>query len=102
MEGGFNNELGFSITNKEYCPKRCILFGEGQSRVVVTVTIEKVKEFENFIQDFPFEKIGVVTTGELVDEWRFWGTIDWWKEKYDKAIENYLSKEEAGSALTAI
>jgi hypothetical protein len=32
----------------------------------------------------------------------FWGTIDWWQEEYDSAIENHLSKEEAGSALSSI
>ena len=101
-EAGFNNELGFSIQTKSTVRKDAFLFGEGQSRVIVTVTIDKVKEFENFIQDFPCEKIGVVSTGELVVNGDFWGTIDWWKEKYDAAIENYLSKEEAGSALAAI
>jgi len=52
--------------------------------------------------DFPFEKIGVVTSGEMVVDGDFWGTVDWWKEKYDNAIENFLSKEEAGSALSSI
>ena len=101
-EAGFNNELGFSIQTKSTVRKDAFLFGEGQSRVAVTVTIDKVMEFENFIQDFPCEKIGVVSTGELVVNGDFWGTIDWWKEKYDTAIENHLSKEEAGSALAAI
>ena len=101
-EAGFNNELGFSIQTKSTIRKDAFLFGEGQSRVAVSVTIDKVAAFENFIRNFPCEKIGVVSTGELVVNGDFWGTIDWWKEKYDTAIENYLSKEEAGSALAAI
>jgi phosphoribosylformylglycinamidine synthase len=101
-EAGFNCELGFSIQTKTTVRKDAFLFGEGQSRIAVTVTIDKVKEFENFIQDFPCEKIGVVSTGEIVVNGDFWGTIDWWKDKYDTAIENHLSKEEAGSALAAI
>lgn len=101
-EAGFNNELGFSIQTKSTIRKDAFLFGEGQSRVAITVTIDKVTAFEDFIKDFPCEKIGVVSTGELVVNGDFWGTIDWWKEKYDTAIENYLSKEEAGSALAAI
>ena len=51
---------------------------------------------------FPAEKIGVVSSGEIVVDGDFWGTIDWWKDRYDEAIENYLSKEEAGSALSSI
>jgi phosphoribosylformylglycinamidine synthase len=69
---------------------------------VVTVELDKVKEFEAALNEFPFEKIGVVTSGEIVVDGDFWGTIDWWSEKYDTAIENYLSKEEAGSALSPI
>jgi phosphoribosylformylglycinamidine synthase len=101
-EGGFNRDLGFSIQTKNTIRKDAFLFGEGQSRVVVTVTIDKVKEFENFLADFPYEKIGVVSTGEMVVDGVFWGEIDWWKERYDSAIENYLSKEEADSALSMI
>jgi phosphoribosylformylglycinamidine synthase len=101
-ESGFPDELGFSILTKGGIRKDAFLFGEAQSRVVVTVAIEKLKEFEKTIKDIPFEKIGVVTTGEIVVDGDFWGTIDWWKDKYDTAIENYLSKEEAGAALNAI
>ena len=101
-ESGFNRELGFSIQTKSTIRKDAFLFGEGQSRVAVTVKIDKVKEFENFMQGFPCEQIGVVSTGEIVVDGDFWGTIDRWQERYDTAIENYLSKEEAGSALAAI
>jgi hypothetical protein len=38
----------------------------------------------------------------MVVDGDFWGTSDWWQEKYDTAIENHLSKEEAGSALSSI
>jgi phosphoribosylformylglycinamidine synthase len=101
-ESGFNRELGFSIQTKSTIRKDAFLFGEGQSRVLITLSIDKVKEVENFMQDFPYEKIGVVSTGEVVINGDFWGTIDWWKDHYDEAIENYLSKEEAGAALASI
>lgn len=101
-ESGFNRELGFSILTSNGIRKDALLFGEGQSRVVVSVAIENVKAFEAALNNFPFEKIGVVTSGELVVNGEFWGSIDWWREKYDNAIENYLLKEEAGSALSSI
>ncbi|MBL7742405.1 MAG: phosphoribosylformylglycinamidine synthase subunit PurL [Chitinophagaceae bacterium] len=101
-ESGFNRELGFSVITNNSCRKDAWLFGEGQSRVLVSVELERVKEFEAALGDLPFEKIGVVTTGEVVIDGDFWGTIDWWKEEYDTAIENYLAKETAGSALSAI
>jgi phosphoribosylformylglycinamidine synthase II len=101
-EAGFNREFGFSVLTKGGLRKDAFLFGEGQSRVTVTVALEDVQLFESFLQDFPYEKIGVVTSGEMVIDGDFWGTIDWWKDEYDTAIENYLSKEEAGSALISI
>ncbi len=101
-ESGFNRELGFSVITTGGIRKDASLFGEGQSRVVVSVALVKVKEFEASIKDISFEKVGVVTSGEVVVDGDFWGTIDWWSEKYDTAIENYLSKEEAGSALSSI
>ncbi len=101
-ESGFNNMLGFSVITNNTVRKDAFLFGEGQSRVVVSVAMDKAKQVESLLNNFPFEKIGVVTSGELVIDGDFWGTLDWWQEKYDEAIENYLSKEEAGSALTSI
>jgi phosphoribosylformylglycinamidine synthase II len=101
-ESGFNCELGFSVITNNGFRKDAWLFGEAQSRVLVSVSLDKVAEFEKMLGNLPFEKIGVVTTGELVIDGDFWGTIDWWKEKYDTSIENYLAKEEAGSALTSI
>ena len=101
-ESGFNNELGFSVITNSSVRKDAFLFGEGQSRVIVSVALDKAQEFESLLNGFPFEKIGVVSSGEMVIDGDFWGTIDWWEEKYDTAIENYLSKEEAGSALSSI
>jgi phosphoribosylformylglycinamidine synthase subunit PurL len=101
-ESGFNRETGFSVITNNSCRKDAWLFGESQSRVLVSVAITKVKEFEQTLGNFPAEKIGVVTTGEMVVDGDFWGTIDWWKDRYDTAIENYLSREKAGAALNSI
>jgi phosphoribosylformylglycinamidine synthase len=101
-ESGFDNEFGFSVLCNNCSRKDAWLFGEGQGRILVSVELAKVEEFEKALHDFPYEKIGVVTTGEIMVDGEFWGTIDWWKESYDTAIENYLSKESAGAALMAL
>jgi phosphoribosylformylglycinamidine synthase II len=101
-ESGFNNDLGFSVSTSNVVRKDAFLFGEGQSRVLVSIQLENVSAFEEAIGDHPCEKIGVVSSGEMVIDGDFWGTIDWWKDRYDMAIENYLAKEEAGSALNSL
>ena len=79
-ESGFHNELGFSVISNNECRKDAWLFGEAQTRVVVSVSLDKVNEFENFLAGIAFEKLGVVTSGEMVIDGDFWGTIDWWQE----------------------
>jgi len=101
-ESGFNRELGFTVETKDDLREDAYLFGEGQSRVVVSVKAELIERFENVMKDFPHERIGLVTSGEMLMNGDFWGTIDWWQEQYDSAIEDHLSKEEAGSALSSI
>jgi len=101
-ESGFNRELGFTLQTNPAIRKDAFLFGESQSRVVVSVGADQLAEFEKSLGGFPFEKIGVVTSGEITVDGESWGDILSWKEKYDTAIENYLSKEEAGSALSSM
>jgi phosphoribosylformylglycinamidine synthase II len=101
-ESGFNRELGFTVETKDDLREDAYLFGEGQSRVVVSVKDELIEKFENALSDFPHERIGLVTSGEMLVNGDFWGTIDWWQEEYDSAIEDHLSKEEAGYALSSI
>ncbi len=101
-ESGFNRELGFTVETKDDLREDAYLFGEGQSRVLVTVKADHIEKFENALSNFSHERIGLVTSGEMLVNGDFWGTIDWWQEQYDSAIEDHLSKEEAGSALSSI
>ena len=101
-ESGFNRELGFTLETKDNLREDAYLFGEGQSRVVVSLKAGLIEKFENALGDIPHERIGLVTSGEMLVNGDFWGTIDWWQEEYDSAIEDHLSKEQAGSALSSI
>lgn len=101
-ESGFTDGLGFSVASKDGIRKDAFYFGEGQSRVLVSVSLDKVAAFEKSLNGFPAEKIGVVTSGDVVVDGEFWGDIESWKDRYDNAIGNQLAKEEAGSALSSI
>jgi len=103
LESGFHRALGFDVVADNFnIRKDAQWFGERQSRVVVSVKKDKLKELKNALGDHPYEELGVVTSGSVEVDGMEWGTIEEWKEKYDTAIENYLSKEEAGSALSSI
>ncbi len=102
MESSFPKELGFSVISNNSVRKDAWLFGEAQSRLVVSVSIDKVKEFEQKLGDFPHEKIGVVTAGDIVIDGEHWSNSVVWKNMYDVAIEKQLIKESAGDALGVI
>jgi len=111
MEKGFPNDLGFSvetISNSYHdgssVRKDAFWFGEAQGRVLVTVAEDKHADFIRHLEEskIPHAELGRVTSGEVIVDDESWGEIGSWKEKYDNAIENYLSKEEAGSALSSI
>ncbi|MBN8782673.1 MAG: phosphoribosylformylglycinamidine synthase II [Sphingobacteriales bacterium SCN 48-20] len=101
-ESGFSNGLGFSALSPDSLRKDAWLFGEGQSRVVVSVALGQVPAFEKALQGFSAEKIGVVTSGDVLIDGEFWGTITSWKDRYDTAIGNQLRKEDAAGALGAL
>jgi phosphoribosylformylglycinamidine synthase subunit PurL len=102
VESSFNRELGFEVITDKDIRKDAFLFGEAQSRVIVSVSTTKetelVKQLE--ISGQAFLKLGKVTQGNISIDNEQWGTIDSWKEKYDNAIAVLLSNES--QALSAL
>ncbi len=103
LEASFNRNLGFDVTAADAgIRKDAYWFGEGQSRVVVSVKPEKVALLRNELKDFPHVELGFVTNGSVVVDGADWGLSLTWKEKYDAAIENLLAGHESEHALTAL
>jgi phosphoribosylformylglycinamidine synthase len=98
-ESGFTNELGFTVRTHKDLRKDAFLFGESQSRVVVSVSPAHFEAFENTIRHFPHYEIGIVSTGKVEIDGEEWGDIHYWKELYDASIEKHLSKEIESEAL---
>lgn len=91
-EAGFNRGLGFTLNTATDIRTDAWLFGEGQSRVVVSVTAGQQEAFEKALQGTPFTKVGVVTNGEVLVNEQAWATISSWKNIYDNAIGKKLAK----------
>jgi len=103
-ESSFNRDLGFDVHSHQPGRKDAWLFGEAQSRIVVSVSPENEAAMVDTIKAMgvPFEALGRVTGGAVNIDGQNWGDIRAWKERYDTAIEQYLAGESAESALTAV
>ncbi len=90
-ESCFHRNLGFEIALPEGLRKDGVLFGEAQGRVVVSVKPEKQKAFEKPLHNFPFLKLGHVTSQKIIVDKSDWSSIDHWKRLYDTVIEKYMA-----------
>jgi phosphoribosylformylglycinamidine synthase len=89
-ESGFNRLLGFEVKSSyTEIRKDAFWFGEAQGRVVVSIDPSTVSEFESLL-DIPFEKLGSVSSGNIIIDDDNWRNIKEWREKYDNAIGNYF------------
>lgn len=92
-ESAFPRGLGFDVTTSDAAIRPdAYWFGEAQSRVVVSVAASKVEEFLKALGGFPAAQLGVVTGGEFVVDGAGWGSVEEWKDKYDRSLENYMAR----------
>jgi len=84
--------LGFDIVSDSEIREDAFLFGESQSRVVVSIEEDKEEDFIEFMIDsgVNFTLLGHVTKGKMtVDDYHF-GFINEAKEIYDNALGKKL------------
>jgi phosphoribosylformylglycinamidine synthase len=92
VESAMPRNLGFDITSPAEVRKDAFMFGEAQSRIVVSVNQAEEDDFIDFMmeQKLQFSALGHVTKGELrVDDESF-GFISDVKKNYMTALEKYL------------
>ncbi|MBM3432674.1 MAG: phosphoribosylformylglycinamidine synthase subunit PurL [Bacteroidetes bacterium] len=94
-ESAFPNELGFSIQLPSTMRPDAFLFGEAQSRVLVSVNSAHKDSFLQSVGAFPHQQVGIVTSGEVRVGDQAWGSISTWKEKYEQSIAHYMLAETA-------
>lgn len=103
-ESSFHKNLGFDISTDSSIRKDAYLFGEAQSRVVVSLNDKQLLALKTVLAslNIPFEKLGTVTAGNISIDKENWGSIAEWKEKYDTAIGNLLAGHDGEQALSAL
>ena len=95
LESAMASGLGFTINTDVSMPairRDAALFGEGQSRIVVSVNADIAPIFEAELKGLHYSKIGFVNaTKEICVNNDSWGYLNDWKEAYDTALEKLLN-----------
>ncbi len=98
LESAMAGKSGFDVhTNKDF-RKDAYLFGEAQSRVVVSINPADKEKFETILHGLldasatsvRFELLGTVKGDSMIIDGENWGATASWKVKYDTAIESHL------------
>ena len=92
VESSMTRNLGFEITTDKNLRKDCFLFGENQSRVVVSVTEAQRVDFKAFImekkQNITF--LGKIKSDKIVIDNEDFGEVSAWKKTYDTVLGNIM------------
>ena len=80
LESAMPRKLGFEITANASVRKDAWLFGESQSRVVVSVSPEHSATLERFLSEegVPYETVGTVKGADIKVDGEDFGAIDTW------------------------
>ncbi len=92
LESALHNNLGFDITTDSEIRNDAFLFGEAQSRVVVSVSKSQEDAFIDFMntQGAPFAVLGHVTKSEIRIDDNSFGFIEDYKELYNNVLHKKL------------
>ncbi|MFO7864015.1 MAG: phosphoribosylformylglycinamidine synthase subunit PurL [Salinivirgaceae bacterium] len=92
VESSLPNKLGFDITSDAEVRTDAFLFGESQSRIVVSCTEENETQFIDLLMklNIPFSALGHVTKGELRIDDKSFGFIHEAEKLYMETLEQYL------------
>ena len=97
LEKAMPKGLGFDIESDSDVRKDAFLFGESQSRVVVTVVESFQDEFIEFMaqQDVEFTLLGHVTKGRMTIDGEDFGAVTEYKALYENAIGKMMGESAA-------
>ena len=95
LECCYKGSNGFDLFDQNDIKRNdSYLFGESQSRVVVTVSTGKEADFLHIINSngMDIKEIGVVTDGKISVFGESFGENDRWKKRFDESLDKYLAK----------
>ncbi|MBK8684604.1 MAG: phosphoribosylformylglycinamidine synthase subunit PurL [Bacteroidetes bacterium] len=93
LESAMAGSLGFEIETHTEIRKDAFLFGESQSRVVVSVAPNQLQAFLSMTEGHSCEKLGQVHAKHIRIDGEDWGAMQAWKTTYDEAITLKLQEQ---------
>ena len=95
LECAIPMEFGFDITSDAEIRKDAFLFGESQSRIVVSVAPEFEDDFVDLMieEQVPFSALGHVTRGEIRVDDEPYGFVADLKERYNQTLINWIGNK---------
>jgi phosphoribosylformylglycinamidine synthase len=90
MEAAMPNNLGFEVSTDSNFRKDAYLFGEAQSRVVISVNPSNKEAFEKAASGDGFTLLGTVKGTDMTIDGESYGSVAAAKAEFDSALENYL------------
>lgn len=93
MESCFKKGYGFDIFSDKNIRQDAFLFGECQSRIIVSVKKEDEIALVNALKDksVKFSKLGFVKAREVKIDGDVYGTVTEFKNQYDSSIDNFMN-----------
>ena len=91
MEAAMPNNLGFDVSTDSNFRKDAYLFGEAQSRVVISINPSNKEAFEKAASGDGFTLLGTVKGTDMAVDGESYGSVAAAKAEFDSALENYLT-----------
>jgi phosphoribosylformylglycinamidine synthase len=93
LESAMPNNLGFDISTEDEIRKDAFLFGEAQSRIIVSVTKANEDRFIELMMaaEVGFTYLGDVTGKEIIIDDESFGTVADAKKMFDNALGNLMN-----------
>jgi len=92
LESAMPGNFGFKITSDDSVRKDAFLFGEGQGRVVVSVSSKHNEAFTSLMDQSStsYQLLGTVDSSDLNIDGDSFGSVQEAKDKFDSALGNLL------------
>ncbi len=92
VESGLENNFGFDIVSEKNIRKDAFLFGESQSRIIVSVSETNENKLSEILKQskVKYQKLGIVIENELIIDGEIFAKISETKNIYDTALEKLI------------